>query len=72
MTTAQEEAIKQVKEILSEHFESAVITVQAEVDDAGDQHPTYWHGGFAAAFGLAYIAIENMTIHRREGEDDED
>lgn len=69
MTDAQSTALKKAKEILDEHFESYIVTVKAEVDDGGDIHPSFWHGGFAAAYGLAHLSIDNMRNHERE--DDE-
>lgn len=71
MTPAQNEALNKAKGILDEHFESYVVTVKAEVDDGGDIHPSFWHGGFAAAFGLAYLTIENMQNHERTDDTNE-
>lgn len=67
MTTAQEDAISRVKEILSEHFEASVLVVQIEVGDKGESNPTFWHGGWALALGMCMAAQQDiLRNHKNE------
>jgi len=68
MTQAQEDAVAEVKKILGEQFDAYLLVVKAEYDDTGDQHPTFWDGGFANALGLAHIAIDDLRKTRKPEE----
>lgn len=69
MTTAQEDAIKRIDDILQEHFIAAVLVVEAERDDKTVYHQTTFHGGHASALGL--LEIGNRAIHQGRKRSDE-
>ncbi len=67
-TDAQAEALAKAFEMLSEHFDSAIVAISAEVPDVNgelvEQSRIYWAGGYTHAVGLAQISAHHiMTSH---------
>ncbi len=57
MTEAQEQIFSKVEELLREHFEAAVVVVQATTeDDKADFTKATYHGGYATGIGLLEVA----------------
>ena len=54
MTTAQENAMERIEEIMREHFSSGVLVVQGDVldNDKAEDIRSTWHGGYATSLGL--------------------
>lgn len=55
MTPAQDEALNKIKDIIREHFEAGVISIQGE-----DDYDFQWHGGISTALGLLDIAHDRL------------
>lgn len=78
LTHAQEQALERVRQLLHEHFETAVIGVLAVVDRQGGGQDEVTHvfhtGGRMAAIGLAAEAqraiITAKSYEQYEGPDD--
>ena len=64
MEISQVEAIKRVKEILSEHFEASVVIVNVEIGDKQESTRTFWHGGFALARGMLELSREELQMQK--------
>jgi len=62
MTTAQSEALEQVKHLIREHFESGLVAVTGEIEESDHHDDTeiLWHGGYARALGLCQIARKRI------------
>lgn len=60
LTDAQLEAATHAKEILSEHFEAALIIVSAEITDHTESQHIFYHGGWCMARGLADIGRDQL------------
>ena len=66
MTPAQEQAFKQIEEILREHFEASVIVVQADDDKKSDVRSS-WHGGYATSIGL--LELGKLHVWNKQEDD---
>ncbi|MFM7009374.1 MAG: hypothetical protein ACKO0Z_08615 [Betaproteobacteria bacterium] len=55
---AQRQALQQAYSLLGEHFDRALIVVDAELDgdDGANAHEVLWKGGYMAALGMAEYA----------------
>ena len=70
MTTAQNQALNQIQEIMREHFQAGIITVIGEIEgeDKKEDIQSSWHGGSATAYGLLTLASKHLDFaHRRAG-----
>jgi hypothetical protein len=56
MTTAQNEALKKINELLHEHFDSAVCHVETKGDSTEAERKLCWVGERSTAIGLLEIA----------------
>lgn len=61
MTDAQNNAIKQLRDIVREHFDASVIIVQGDAVDVPDPDKVVdieyiFHGGYASSIGLLELA----------------
>jgi hypothetical protein len=65
-TDAQNEALIQVRDILTEHFESAVLIISTEVEDKQDALDIFWHGGFASALGLLDFGRDEIKLRQKD------
>jgi hypothetical protein len=65
MTPAQETAFSRIEEIMREHFTSALLVVEGELEEndrASDIRCTY-HGGYAASIGL--LELGKLQVWRK-------
>jgi len=69
VTPAQDEALKRISSLVSEHFDSGVVVVTVEHDgtDACDRTEVWWRGGLMAAIGMSEYA-SYVLKRRKEGQ----
>lgn len=60
MTPAQQDALKRVLDLLSEHFDAALIIVSADCEDRTSVVQHAYHGSFSTAVGLAELGKLNI------------
>lgn len=64
-TPAQEDALKKCHQLLGEHFDRYLMTVDTSTgDDTGDASTIYWKGGYMAALGMAVNAQHKVLASR--------
>lgn len=66
MTENQVDALKKAHELLSEHFEAYILTVDAGVTDATSTQETQWYGGYARCVGLNTIGKSHLETQTTE------
>jgi ATP phosphoribosyltransferase regulatory subunit HisZ len=72
MTEAQQQTIDRVFELLSEHFDHAVIAVGAYDEDKQYTTAASFTGGVAAAIGLCKLYEAKWTKEHLWGPDDDE
>jgi len=70
MNAKQEEVLKTITELLGEHFDGYVLSVESGRDEVDSQTYTYWGGGFNSAFGMAHRQVERMRVTSETADDD--
>jgi hypothetical protein len=66
MTTAQEEVLELVSELLREHFEGYLLSVVDELDE-GKMALVQYHVGLLQAIGLAKASEQKLLEYNAEG-----
>jgi hypothetical protein len=62
---SQEEALAKAWDILTEHFDKCVLSIESEQPvESGNAFIHYFHGGRAAAIGLHHMAIHRIQRHK--------
>lgn len=56
MTPAQDDALKQILDIMREHFDAGLIVVEGENGDNHTEVQSAYHGNYPTAIGLAELA----------------
>jgi hypothetical protein len=80
LSDAQRAALQKAYDLLTEHFEAAIIVCDWECDDPDEKrtsaHECWWHGGSIAAIGLAAYAKDRIlrsgTRYYGPGDPEED
>lgn len=62
MNEAQKLAFQQIKEIMREHFESAIIVVEYEIDDNRLGMDSCYNGGLSTAIGLLDMEKHELLV----------
>ena len=55
MTPAQQDAIRRILDIMSEHFETGLVAVECELDDKTSEVQCVCHGRYTAVVGLSEL-----------------
>jgi len=64
-TPSQDDAVKKAWDLISEHFDRALLVVDVECEDGDDGHQVFWHGGFLAGLGAAEYAKHHL-LHGKQ------